>query len=122
MTDTPQDPLEFLKSMWSGMGLPMPGMAAPTLDASELEKRIAELKAVEHWLKMNLGMLQMSIQGMEMQRAALAAMQDAGVGAAEAQAAVNPALWPLQFMQQAAAFSEAMAPPAKPADTDVKKK
>jgi len=67
------DPFEFLKLLWGPMGLP--GMVTPTLDVSEIDKRIAELKSVESWLSMNLNLLKMTIQGMEMQRATLSAMQ-----------------------------------------------
>jgi len=81
------DPFEFLKMLWGPMGLPLPGMVTPTLDVSEIDKRIAELKSVETWLTMNLNLLKMTIQGMEMQRATLSAMQGlqaAGAGAAKA--------------------------------------
>lgn len=117
-----QDPLEFLKSMWGGMGFSLPGMVTPTLDVDELDKHITDLKAVEGWLKMNLNMLQMSIQGMEMQRATLAAFQTLSQSAGStteanpnpfAQASVNQAAWPWNFMQPAAgAPADA---PAKPA-------
>ena len=60
--------MEFLKSMWGNMGFSLPGMVTPTLDTDELGKRIADLKSVEGWLKSNLGLLQMSIQALEMQR------------------------------------------------------
>ena len=70
-----KDPLEFIRGMWSNMGFSLPGMVTPTLDVDELDKRIKDMKAVEGWLKMNLNMLQMSIQGLEMQRAALAAVK-----------------------------------------------
>jgi len=70
-----QDPLEFVRGMWSNMGFSLPGMVTPTLDVDELDRRIKDMKAVEGWLKMNLNMLQMSIQGLEMQRAALAAVR-----------------------------------------------
>ena len=79
------DPFEFLKLLWGPMGLP--GMVTPTLDVSEIDKRIAELKSVDTWLSMNLNLLKMTIQGMEMQRATLSAMQGmqaAGAGAAKA--------------------------------------
>lgn len=75
---TPQDPLEFVRSMWGNMGFSLPGMVTPTLDVDELDKRISDLKTVENWLKMNLNMLQMTTQGLEMQRAALSAMQAMG--------------------------------------------
>lgn len=82
------DPFEFMKMLWGPMGLPMPGMVTPTLDVSEIDKRIAELKSVETWLNMNLNLLKMTIQGMEMQRATLSAIQGmqgqaAGGGAAK---------------------------------------
>ena len=70
-----QDPLNFVRGMWSNMGFSLPGMVTPTLDVNELDKRIADLKAVENWLKMNLSMLQMTTQGLEVQRAAIAAVQ-----------------------------------------------
>ena len=82
-----QDPLDFVRGMWSSMGISLPGMVTPTLDVDELDKRIADLKAVENWLKMNLNMLQMTTQGLEMQRAALAAMQAMSQHAREASAA-----------------------------------
>ena len=122
MSDKPQDPLEFLKSMWGGMGFPLPGMVTPTIDVNELEKRIADLKAVEGWLKMNLGMLQISIQGMEMQRATLAAMQTLGQagGSGEAAPFANPAMWPWNFVPQAAAASAASPTPLTEAGAEKK--
>jgi len=72
---TPPDPFEAIKALWGNMGFAMPGMVAPTFDTGELDKRIADLKAVEGWLQMNLGMLQTTIQSLEMQRNTLAAMQ-----------------------------------------------
>jgi hypothetical protein len=115
-----QDPLEFIKGMWGSMGFAVPGMVTPTLDINELDKRITDLKAVEGWLRMNLNMLQMSIQGLEMQRATLAAMQaiseSAGSAEANANPFANPALWPWNMMQQAGAAQAekpAEAPPQK---------
>ena len=119
MSTTPSDPMEFLKSLWGNTGMPLPGLVTPTLDTNELEKRIADLKAVEGWLKTNLGMLQMTIQGLEMQRATLSALQaisqSAGSSDANANPFANPALWPWNFMQgtgQPAAAAEAEAPAA----------
>jgi hypothetical protein len=71
----PPDPLEFLKNLWGPMGLPLAGLGGPTTAMSEVERRIAELKSVENWLNMNLNVLRMTIQGLEMQKAGLAAMQ-----------------------------------------------
>lgn len=98
MSTPPTDPLEFLKTLWSGVGAPLPGLLTPTLDGNELDKRIADLKAVEGWLKTNLGMLQMTIQGLEVQRATLAALdamrQSLGSTDENANILTNPALWP----------------------------
>ena len=73
----PQDPFEMFRRLWGPLGIPLPGMAVPTFDPQEVEKRIAELRSVEAWLNMNLNMLKLSINGLEMQRAALQAMKDA---------------------------------------------
>ncbi|MDZ4251856.1 MAG: PhaM family polyhydroxyalkanoate granule multifunctional regulatory protein [Sulfuritalea sp.] len=103
MSTTPSDPMEFLKTLWGNTGMPLPGLVTPTLDTNELEKRITDLKAVEGWLKTNLGMLQMTIQGLEMQRATLSALQaisqSGGNPEANANPFANPALWPWNFMQ-----------------------
>jgi hypothetical protein len=120
-----QDPLDFIKNMWGNMGFTLPGMVTPTLDTDELDKRIAELKTVEGWLKTNLGLLQMTIHGLEMQRTTLAAMQAISESAnspdASANPFANPALWQWPFMPQAAATPEPEAAPepapeAKPAE------
>ncbi len=73
-TPTPSDPFEMFRRLWGPLGVPVPGMAMPTLDPQEIEKRIADLRSVEAWLNMNLNMLRLSIQGLEMQKAALQAM------------------------------------------------
>ena len=118
MNENTQEPLDFLKSMWGNMGFPLPGMVAPTVDTNELERRIADLKAVEGWLRTNLSMLQMTIQGLEMQKNTLATMQAISQSAAGADANpfANPAMWPWNFMQQqTAAATPAAAPEAKDA-------
>ncbi len=95
---TPPDPFEFLKMLWGPFGLPMAGAAAPTFKTEDIDKRIADLKLVENWLNMNLQVLRVSIQGLEMQKATLLAMQGAfdaagqaaGSGPAAAAAAPSP--------------------------------
>ena len=73
-----QDPLEFVRGMWNQMGFSLPGMVTPTLDVDELDKRIKDMKAVEGWLRMNLSMLQMTIQTLEMQCSTLNAVRAMG--------------------------------------------
>jgi hypothetical protein len=89
--NNPQDFFEFMQKMWNPMGFPIPGMVAPTMNVEDLDKKIAELKAVETWLTMNTGFVQMTIKTLEMQRAGLESLQAAGKAAAEqAQAATAP--------------------------------
>lgn len=105
------DPIDFMKQLWGGMGMSMPGMVTPSLDVDEIDKRIAEFKAVEGWLKMNLSMLQTSIQGLEIQRTTLKTMQAMAEGNdTSAQNPFNAAMWPWQFM--AAATAQPAAEPA----------
>jgi hypothetical protein len=73
----PQDPFEMFRRLWGPLGVPLPGMAMPTIDPAEIDKRIAELRSIEGWLSMNLNMLKFSIQGLELQRATLQAMRNA---------------------------------------------
>jgi hypothetical protein len=96
-------------------------MVTPTLDVEEIEKKVKDLKAVESWLKMNLSMLQMTIQGLEMQCVTLNAVRAmgqmaGGYGAGGGTVGENPAtgvvvgsgnealkqaaLWPLTLLQQ----------------------
>lgn len=120
MSDPLPDPFEFVKKLWNPMGLPMPGMVAPTLDVEAVEKKIADLKSVENWLNLNLNMLRLSIQGLEMQRTTLAAMKAMQPTPTDAAAEVDknpfpdPAAW-LAMMQVAAANAAARPAEAKPA-------
>ena len=69
-------PFDFARNLWEKMGGELPGMISPTTDIDELERRLADLKAVESWLKMNLTMLQLSIQGLDMQCSTLKAVRE----------------------------------------------
>ncbi|MBW8900506.1 MAG: hypothetical protein JF619_20800 [Massilia sp.] len=92
MTDT----LDFVKNLWGSMQIPgtglpgMPGMsgmsglAAPPMSPEDLDKRIADLRAVESWLNLNLTMLRGSIQAMEVQRGTLMTLKTMGASMAEA--------------------------------------
>jgi len=73
----PPDPFEFFRSLWGPLSVPLPGMAMPTLDPQEIDKRISDLRSIEGWLNMNLNMVKFSIQGLELQRATLQAMRNA---------------------------------------------
>jgi hypothetical protein len=65
----------MFRRLWGPLGVPLPGLAMPTFDPQEVEKRIADLRSIEAWLNMNLNMVKFSIQGLEVQKAALQAMR-----------------------------------------------
>ncbi|MDQ0142977.1 PhaM family polyhydroxyalkanoate granule multifunctional regulatory protein [Cupriavidus necator] len=75
---------DFMRRLWGGgAGMPaglMPGLQAmtPPMDLEDLDKRIADLKAVESWLQLNTNLLRTTIQGLEVQRATLVALQTFG--------------------------------------------
>ncbi len=136
MTDAASgnDPFDLLRKLWGAAGVPVPGMAMPTLDPQEVEKRIAELRALDGWLSANLNMVKLAIQGLEVQKAALLAMRGAGEagkqGAGDAAKpgeppqAPNPLIWPWALMQQAmgAKPAEPQAEAAQPAPEQRKDK
>jgi conjugal transfer/entry exclusion protein len=118
----PSDPFAFL-SAWPGFSSggfgQMPSAAMPTMDIDELDKRIADLKAVDQWLSLNLQLLKTTIQGMEVQRGTLAqlkAMQSSMQGPAEDAGHQAGALWANlqnQFNQMVAAAQASTASDSK---------
>jgi hypothetical protein len=88
--------IEFVRRMWGVTGLPglptvggitqfaqglpqaLPSMITPTLDVGELDKRIADLRAVEQWLALNANMLRATIQSLEVQRNTIATLRSFG--------------------------------------------
>lgn len=111
MTDT----LDFVKNLWGGMGIP--GMVAPTMSVDELDKKIADLKAVDAWLSMNQSMLRGTIQALEVQRGTIATLK--AMGATLADAVKQPGANEKSVMAAApyvsAFFPQAASEPSKPA-------
>jgi hypothetical protein len=106
------DPFEMFRRLWGPLGLPVPGMAMPTLDPQDIERRLADLRSIETWLSMNLNMVRLSIQGLEVQKAALLAMRAAAgaeegrtpeAGGTGASPDANFLFWPWTVVQQAMA-------------------
>ena len=126
---TPQEMFDLWQKMVNPGAYPLQSLMFPVLDPKELDKKISELEVVEHWLRANLNMLQLSIKSLEYQRALLkggekaqAAMR-AGASPETGQPgeAPNPAMWAWNVMAQAGkqasdAAQEMMQPPpaAKP--------
>ena len=88
--NVPKDWFEFMQKMWNPMSFPLPGMITPTVNIDEIDKKIGELKAVETWLTMNTGFVQMTIKTLEMQKAALASLRAAGEAESKPPKPENP--------------------------------
>ncbi len=115
---TPQDMFDMWQKMVNPSAYPLQSLMFPVLDAKEIEKRIAELETVEHWLKANVSMLQLTVQSLEYQLALLKggekfAAEMKGESAQEAKPAepLNPAMWAWNMM--ATAGKSAMESAAK---------
>lgn len=78
--------VDFVKKLWGGLpgSGAVPGFMVPTMDIEELDKRIKDLRTVESWLAMNANMLRATIQGLEVQRNTIAAIQSLGASLSEA--------------------------------------
>ncbi|AVY92693.1 MULTISPECIES: PhaM family polyhydroxyalkanoate granule multifunctional regulatory protein [Microvirgula] len=70
----PSDPFAFLRQFWPQGGSPMQPFMPP-LSEEEIERKIGELRVIENWLTMSMGMLSMQIKALEMQKAAMAALK-----------------------------------------------
>jgi len=105
---TPQDMFDLWQKMVNPGAYPLQSLMFPVLDAKELEKKIAELETVEHWLKANLNMLQLSIKSLEYQREMVkggermkAAMEEGRAPGPAGDEVPNPAMWAWNMMAQA---------------------
>lgn len=128
---TPQDLFSLWQKMVNPGAFPLQSLMFPVTDPEELDKKIAELETVEHWLKANLNMLQLSIKSLDFQRQMLRGGNKVKQAMAEAadsaqpetqpsEEAPNPAMWAWNLMQQAGldaagAMTKATSGQAKPA-------
>ncbi|MBB1597808.1 PhaM family polyhydroxyalkanoate granule multifunctional regulatory protein [Achromobacter sp. UMC46] len=71
--------MEMMRQAWAGLtgpgGLASSLPMAPPMNLEDLDRRIAELRSVENWLRMNLSMLSSTIQGMEVQRSTISTLR-----------------------------------------------
>lgn len=105
-----------------------PGAAAPSmfamLDPKEIERKISELETVLTWLRGTVGMVELSLQTLKYQQSVLASFGDVSKSAqvdataaapglealAKSGAAINPAMWAWNMMQQAPATIKSPVP------------
>jgi hypothetical protein len=133
---TPQDMFDMWQKMVNPGAYPLQSFMFPSLDPAEIEKKIAELNAVEHWLKANVNMIQLTVRTLQYQLALLKggekaqavmaeSAQEAKVArgekkAADAKAAqedeaANPAMWAWNMMANAAKAGATETPKAQAA-------
>ena len=135
---TPQDMFDMWQRMVNPGAYPLQSLMFPVLDAKELEKKVAELETVEHWLKANLNLLQLSIKSLEYQRALMKGGEKAAAalrpeppqpapGTTPAPDEIpNPAMWAWNLMAQAsksaAQAAQAAQVPRAPKPAPAKRK
>ncbi len=117
--------MEMMRQAFTGMAgsnaAPGSTVMSPTLNPEDLKKRIAELKTVENWLKLNLSMLTSTIQGLEVQLATVQTLRSfvSNTNQAKEKQEIPPAAqawWNMlqqQFGQVAHATVASMASAAK---------
>jgi hypothetical protein len=133
---------DLMQKMWGGMGMPtsgnlsamaglpqqMPSMLAPTVDLGELDKRIADLRAVAQWLELNANVLRATIQTLEVQRATIATLKGISgamlapmMGVPEATRPSAPPVLP-ELKAGLSTAAEAPPDPARPAATPTRRR
>ena len=124
---TPQDMFDLWQKMVNPGAYPLQSLMFPAMDPKELEKKLHELEVVEHWLKANVNMVQLTQKTLQYQLAMLKGAEKAqdvlsGKDAGDAAEAdmPNPAMWAWNMM--AGATKGAYAPGDPPADPPKKKR
>ena len=105
---TPQEMFDLWQKMVNPGAYPLQSLMFPVLDAKEIEKKIAELEVVEHWLNANVNMLKLTIQSLQYQLAILKGTEKAqevlsgkDKGKPAEGEIPNPALWAWNLMAEA---------------------
>jgi hypothetical protein len=114
---TPQEMFDLWQKMVNPGAYPLQSLMFPVLDPKELERKIAELATIEHWLRANLSMLQLTIQSLEFQKGMLEGGEKvAGAmhGEGPPDDIPNPAMWAWNRMAEAARARQPADPPARP--------
>lgn len=119
---TPQDMFDLWQKMVNPGAYPLQSLMFPVMDAKELEKKLHELEVVEHWLKANVNMVQLTQKSLQYQLAILKGTEKAqevlsGKDKREpAEGEIpNPALWAWNLMAEATKQAGAATPKSAPA-------
>src|ERR1700761_4220094 len=111
---TPQEMFELWQKIVNPGAYPLQSLMFPVLDPKELQKKIGELQVVEHWLRANVNMVQMTIKSLEFQLSMVKggekAAQALGAQGEKPEAAPNPAAWMWNLMATASHPANAGTP------------
>ena len=123
---TPQDMFDMWQKMVNPGAYPLQSMMFAIPDSKEIEKKIAELEVVEHWLKANVNMIQLTTRTLQYQLAMLKGGEKASEVMRESLEAEkappperppgdppNPAMWAWNMMADATQASKPKAAPKK---------
>ncbi|MDR0458588.1 MAG: hypothetical protein LBH10_06145 [Burkholderiaceae bacterium] len=89
------------------------GWVAPTLDMAQLDKRIADLKAVQFWLEQNLHILRAAAQALEVQKMTLMALQGMNLNLADVAKAFATSVQPAADARAEAVSGKGAAKPGE---------
>ena len=102
---------ELFQKMVNPMAFPMQSLFMAPLTGEELDRKIDELKTVQHWLNANLGMLELTIKTLEYQKAILSGTQPAKANESTGGLA---GAWPWSFLVPQASTEDADKTPSAP--------
>src|SRR5215207_6743027 len=94
---TPQEMFDLWQKMVNPGAYPLQSLMFPVLDVKELERKIGELEVVEHWLKANVNMVNLTIKSLQFQRDMLKGGENV-MAEAEKGEIPNPAMWAWNMM------------------------
>jgi len=122
---TPQEMFDLWQKMVNPSAYPLQSLMFPMLDAKEIEKKIAELETVEHWLKANMNMIRLTVQSLQYQLAMLKGgekFQEEMKGGNKGSEGANPATWAWNMMASLGKDAAKTTTPQEPPPTGKKKK
>ena len=105
---TPQEMFDLWQKMVNPGAYPLQSLMFPIPDSKDIEKKLAELEIVEHWLRANVNMIELTKKTLQYQLAMLKGGEKAqevlaGRDKPEApEAPPNPAMWAWNMMADAA--------------------
>ena len=118
---TPQDMFDLWQKMVNPGAYPLQSLMFPVMDAKELEKKLHELEVVEHWLKANVNMVQLTQKSLQYQLAILKGTEKAQEvlsGKDQQKPAEgdipNPAMWAWNLMAEATKAAGTVTPKTEP--------